>query len=100
MLGFKCEEIILYDVFSLKIGSVSDLSFCDWLVLIVYWSKMCVLFFVVKNKFFLLLKWKSFFFLDDFFGYLEEKYVIGFSRFSEVEIKSFFNVFFLLIKIY
>lgn len=56
MLGFKCEEIILYDVFSLKIGSVSDLSFCDWLVLIVYWSKMCVLFFVVKNKFFLLLK--------------------------------------------
>lgn len=56
MLGFKCEEIILYDVFSLKIGSVSDLSFCDWLVLIVYWSKMCVLFFVVKNKLFLLLK--------------------------------------------
>lgn len=91
MPGSKCEETIPYDVLSLKIGSVSDLSSCDWSAPTAHWSKTCAPPPVVKNKPLPPLKRKSFLFPDDSSGYLEEKYVTGPSRSSEAEIKSLPN---------
>lgn len=88
MSSYQCEETVPYDVLSLKIGSVSDLSSCDWSSPTAHWTKTCAPPPVVKNKTLPPLKRKSFLFPDDPSEYLEEKYVTGPSRSSEAEIKS------------